>query len=275
VGTRRAPVVVDEDALNIFTDGSSFSGPRRGGIAFRLVTVDEHGNEVHHDFQPPGFQAATNQQMELMACKQALRLIAGRHSPVSVENYKKVIIYTDSIYVAENFKSAKFTWPKMKWLTRDGNPVLNAGLWKDLIAAVRKVNKKVEIQWRKGHSASNPHNRDVDKLAKASAKGPLRKPVSVSRVRRKLTTKSTELGSIKPEGQQLAIRIITDAWLPEQQMYAYKCEVTSKDSAYFGNVDNYFSDIMLNAGHEYSVRLNDDPRSPRIEHNYGEIESDH
>src|SRR5262249_28748234 len=56
-------------------------------------------------------------------------------------------------------------------------------------------------------------NRTADKLAKASASQPLRGPVRHTRVRRKTTNKITEPGSIKPQGQDLPVRIVTDNWL--------------------------------------------------------------
>src|SRR5674476_981925 len=61
-----------ENALNIYTDGSSFSSPRTGGIGMRLVLVDTCGRERVHDFCPPGYKGATNNQMELKACIMAL-----------------------------------------------------------------------------------------------------------------------------------------------------------------------------------------------------------
>ena len=51
------------------------------------------------------------------------------HHPASV------VIYTDSIYVADNFQQARYTWPTTGWHTRDGNPVVNAKLWRELVGA--------------------------------------------------------------------------------------------------------------------------------------------
>jgi ribonuclease HI len=264
-------VVLDERALNIFTDGSSFTSPRRGGSGFLLVTVDEHGHEVIHPFQPAGYRGGTNQQMEIVAAIDALKFIIGRYCPVDVRDFTKVVINTDSLYLSDGYAAARITWPTNGWMTRDGNPVVNADLWKELMRVASKVGKRVEIKWYKGHSAANPHNKTADKLAKASAAGPLRAPIRHTRVRRKTTDKVTDAGSIEPHGQDLTVRIVTDDWLRVQRMYMYKCEVVSPESEYFGNVDNFFSDIFLKAGHVYSVRLNDEPRRPRIEHVYGEV----
>lgn len=64
--------MVYENALNIYTDGSCYSGPRRGGIGIIFITIDEAGNEVVEEIELPGYQQATNNQMELMACIKAL-----------------------------------------------------------------------------------------------------------------------------------------------------------------------------------------------------------
>jgi ribonuclease HI len=62
-----------EDALNIYTDGSSFSRPRVGGIGIRFITTNELGDEVIEDVELPGYKGATNNQMELYAGVAALK----------------------------------------------------------------------------------------------------------------------------------------------------------------------------------------------------------
>ncbi len=37
--------MLDDNALNIYTDGSSFSGPRAGGIGIVFVIVNDAGDE--------------------------------------------------------------------------------------------------------------------------------------------------------------------------------------------------------------------------------------
>ena len=63
----------DEDALNIYTDRSSFSGPRVGGIGIVFVIInDAGGEEVVNEFVYPGYRQATNNEMELEACIKGL-----------------------------------------------------------------------------------------------------------------------------------------------------------------------------------------------------------
>jgi len=64
---------VIENALNIYTDGSSLPHPRSGGIRIRFVTDDAQGEEVIENVELPGYKNATNNQMELYACVAALK----------------------------------------------------------------------------------------------------------------------------------------------------------------------------------------------------------
>jgi ribonuclease HI len=264
---------LDEQAINVFTDGSSLQAPRRGGTGICFITVSDDGHEVIDNLQPQGHHGATNQQMELLACIQALRELRGKRSPVDVDRFTKIVIHSDSQYVVNNVSNALYSWRQNGWCGNEGNPILNAELWNDLVSEIFKAPKRVYFEWVKGHSAKNPHNKTADKLAKGSAKGALAKPLAPVRVRRKLSSKKSIAGSIVPDGQDITIRVIVDRWLPRQKMYAYKIEVVSVDSPYFENVDDFTSDQMISAGHSYEVRLNDNPKNPRIEEVYREVEA--
>lgn len=66
-------------------------------------------------------------------------------------------------------------------------------------------------------------------------------------------------------GQQFIVRIITTEYLgPPHRLWKYKYEVLSKDSKYYGYVDEIFSEVALRDGHQYEVRVNNDTRNPRI-----------
>ncbi len=117
--------VLDENALNIFTDGSSYGSPRRGGYAFRIITVGDDGHPVVQDEQPYGYAGATNQEMELMAAIAALNYITGRRSPYDLRDFSKVVVYTDSLYLKNNVDNALYRWPTTDWCDRNGNPVVN------------------------------------------------------------------------------------------------------------------------------------------------------
>lgn len=262
--------MVYENALNVYTDGSSLSRPRRGGIGIRYITIDESGNEVIDDHAPPGYKEATNNEMELMACIKALEGVCSHEKSNSVD---RIFVFTDSMYVRDNLPRAMYEWPKQKWLNRDGRPIENVALWKELVKQRKKVPRRVEFKWVRGHS-KNPHNEAVDKLAKQSAKGVLNPPLKVATVRRKITERSVQRGSVEMHGQTLSIRIITDTFLRPQKLYKYKYEVLADGSEYVRNVDWIYSDHLLRAGHHYEVRVNDDTKNPRIVEVLGELDRD-
>ena len=71
-----------DDAINVYTDGSSFSGPRSGGIGIRLVIINALGGEESEDVPLPGYAGATNNQMELYAI---LMMVEGAESESTIE----------------------------------------------------------------------------------------------------------------------------------------------------------------------------------------------
>ena len=257
-----------DNALNIYTDGSSLGSPRTGGIGVRFVLVDSSGEEQITNFEFTGYKNATNNQMELHACVVAIKEAAKLDLPSYVTT---VQIYTDSQYVCDNYKKAMFEWPQSRWLSRSGRPVLNADLWKKLIKGIKGMRMKVEFRWVKGHS-KNKHNKAADKLARASAKRAFNEPLTHVNVRRKITSKSVDVGSVKITGQRITIRIITSKYLRVQRLWSYKYEVISKQSRYRWNVDIIFSEHLLSPGHTYYVRVNSDTSNPRIEKVFREIE---
>ncbi len=125
-----------DGALNIYTDGSSYSSPRTGGVGIVFVLCDDAGNEVVEESTFPGYKGATNNQMELQAPILALREAKERGFAAGAD---RIVIHTDSMYVCENYRRAMFEWPKTRWTKRGGAPVLNAELWKDLVKAIRST----------------------------------------------------------------------------------------------------------------------------------------
>lgn len=73
---------LDDKALNIYTDGSSYSSPRVGGVGFMFIAVDDEGEQETHEESPPGWKGASNNQMELQACIEALRIATGGRPPL-------------------------------------------------------------------------------------------------------------------------------------------------------------------------------------------------
>lgn len=264
-------VAYDSNALNIYTDGSSFQSPRAGGIGIRFKFPESiHKEDI--DFEFNGFKGATNNQMELQAC-----IVALQEASVLEElsQINRIIIHTDSMYVNANVIRARFDWSTNKWNNRDGAPVLNANQWKQLLKEIQNIKRRVDFKWVKGHS-KNKDNKAVDKLAKESANKAFNNPLSYVSVRKKKSTKNTEKGSVKMLGQKISIRIITCQYLRPQKTWKYKYEVIAKSNQFCENIDEIFvtkdiNGIHLRDGHSYSVRFNLDNNFPQIVKIFREI----
>lgn len=251
----------EEKALDIFTDGSSAPRPRTGGVGFRMLFPGGR----QKDFAPAGYGGATNNEMELQAAVLALREVIKLGG---VEGAQSVLIHSDSQYVVNNFNNAKFRWPKQKWSLSSGGPVLNATQWKELVRLSQRVWWKfrvpvgfIKVEGHSGHE----HNNAAHNLAKHSRSNPYaRVKLSTTNVRRRITTKQTVRGSIRGEGQRLRVRVITAGWLKEQKLFRSRCEVLSRKSKYYGNVDFLISEEALSAGHTYDVFLADDLKYCRV-----------
>lgn len=254
---------IRKDNLIVYTDGSSRPSPRRGGVAIRIVSIDEFGNEVVEDIELPGYKSSTNNEMELLAPILALEELSKVAFNNLISNINKIIIKTDSMYIKENFKKAKYIWPNTKWLNSNGAPILNALLWKRLVKAADATGKTVDFQWVKGH-AKDKHNNIVDKKAKASADRAINKSLSVKSVRRKSINAEVMRGSVGVDGQDVLIRVRECEWLKVQKLWKLKYEVIDTDSKYFGLVDIIFSEYLIKDGHCYAVTFNSEKKNPRI-----------
>lgn len=243
-----------ENNLIIYTDGSSAPTPRMGGAGFRMIFPD--GEKA--DFCPYGYSGATNNEMELQACILALREVVKFKD---LRGAKGIVVNTDSQYVASNYTKAMFSWPKQKWVRSNEEPVLNAQQWKELIRLMKRIGDtfriRVTFEKVKAHSGV-VDNEAVDKLAKISRMGPTSSiKISVNNIRRSITSTPTLRGSIQGEGQHIRLRVVSQTWLQVQKLFRLRCEVVSKRSKYFGNMDFVLSETMMRAGHTYEVILTD------------------
>jgi len=254
-----------EDTLEIYVDGSSLPKPRRGGIGIIFVGADSlTGEELIEVLCPPGWKEGTNQEMELLACTTALRGVL----ELDLSGVRRLVIYTDSDYLVSNYKRAMFEWPKQGWLGRSGAPVENAEDWQDLIRAYKKALERFEvirIEWVEGHS-DNRYNKAADGLAKQSAKNALNPPRKVRHVRRKKSEAIVSRGSVRREGQTMTVRVTQSGILNVQKLWRCTYEVVSEDSPDLGKRDVIICDkgIRLDAGHTYIVRVNEEPKNPRV-----------
>lgn len=267
----------DENALVIYTDGSCKPKPRRGGYAYVLLGEDESGEEQLHEYSAPGSLGATNNEMELMAAIEALRLATSRHCPVLEDAYSKVVIYSDSLIVVDGISWAESIWPRNNWLTRENEPVLNPDLWQELVRLRRRAGR-VEFRHVKGHK-TNPYNTLADRLAKEAADLvlPQRSGRPPKMVARKLSPRLTEPGVVPMRGQTERIRIVLVRAIRGQPHHAYKYEVVREESPDFQSVDDAFAlnDLVaMRRAHIYEVRFAGGERGRWIEEVVREIERD-
>jgi ribonuclease HI len=82
-----------------------------------------------------GSSLTTKNQMELMACIQALESLSQKSS---------VIIRTNSIYLIEGITKWINGWKKNGWITKSGKHVKNKTFWIEL----EKVASKHQITWK-------------------------------------------------------------------------------------------------------------------------------
>ncbi|MBL0330072.1 MAG: ribonuclease HI [Bacteroidetes bacterium] len=252
--------ILKRNILYIYTDGSSFSNPRKGGSGIRFVQLDENEEETLLDIEPDGYMGATNNQMELYACVEGLRQVSLTYID---QPYNVIEIRSDSKYVIDNVSQAKYYWPKQNWLNSDGKPILNVDLWKQLLKEISKIKVQIVFVWVKGH-AKDEHNKAVDKTAKKSANSFLKAPLSIVTTRRKTTKEKTKIGSVVNSGQKLSIKIVTSEFLKQQKLAKYRYEVISKGSKYFGKIDIAYSKVIMRDAHSYEVTFNKNINNPRI-----------
>lgn len=145
-----------KDSILIFGDGASKGNPGPAGFGYLIVlpdgTVKEGGG---------GFEQATNNQMELKAVIEGLKLISPGTS-------QKVVVLTDSSYTINGIGSWVAKWIKNSWKTSTGNAVANRELWEELWS----LNKGIlpRYQHVKGH-AGIPGNERADSIADQFARG--------------------------------------------------------------------------------------------------------
>lgn len=262
----------DEEALNIYTDGSSFPYRKRAaGVGVVLLWVDEAGNPQTCEYAPIGYERATIDEMEIQACAVGLQEANRVFSDLS--RFKKIPLFSDSKYVTENFVKAMKVWPEKGWRGVSGRPVENIDLWKRLRKEVNACPVRVDVRWVKGHK-SNIYNRAADKLAKQSAAMPFNKPLSISQTTRKWSDRKTQRGSVAFDGRTVKIRIISTEYKKAARDYEYRFEVIDPGDASFKDLDFVRYRQVLSRNKCLLVRLNSDQERPQIEEVLEELNPD-
>ncbi|MEN9781957.1 MAG: hypothetical protein RL208_107 [Pseudomonadota bacterium] len=144
------------EQIVVYTDGSCLGNPGAGGWAFIVVQGGEKKSFTG------GEKFTTNNKMELTAAIKALDYL---NSEGLFD--KKIVLFTDSMYVKNGITSWIFGWMKNGWRNSQGKAVENADFWKELYSLSQKF-KLLEWQWTKAHS-KDVLNNEVDKLAREAA----------------------------------------------------------------------------------------------------------
>ncbi len=260
---RKGLGIIDEEALNIFTDGSSKPKQKRNaGVGFRLVWVNEQGNEETDEDFVPGWQSATIDEMEIKACTEGIRHAKKHFS--DLKRFKKIILFSDSMYVVNNFTKAIKVWSNCKWKKQNGMTVANVDLWKELRKEVNSCPLRVYIEWVQGHK-DNVHNAAADALATESALMPVNKPISSSVTTKKWSKRSTKRGCITVSGQITKIRLISREYLNKDKVYEYRYEVIESNDEFYQYLDFIYCEEGLSRNKCYEVRFNDNQSKPAID----------
>lgn len=265
----------EEDTLNIYTDGSSLPKPRRGGLGILFILIDEDGEEEEYAPVLPGYASASNNQMELQACVEAMKLATTQSPYFDRSRYRKILLRTDSTYVAGNYGTALRVWPQNGWLTKAGTPVDNAPEWKELVRLLKRSErqgKRVTIKWVRGKSS--PRTKAVDKAAKKSAKASPERQLKPSEVRRKMTDFPLEIGSVGMEGQRMTILVFKTEFQALHRLVKVSYTVLSKASPFYKRASVAYAepDLPLKRGHKFRVRMGADQANPTIAKVFGEVE---
>jgi ribonuclease HI len=133
--------------VEIFTDGACKGNPGPGGWG-ALIRSGEREKELSG-----GEPETTNNRMELLA---AIRALEALKKPCHVT------LTTDSVYVRDGITKWIHGWQKNGWKTAARQPVKNAELWLELLAAA--APHRIDWRWVKGH-AGHAENERVDRLA--------------------------------------------------------------------------------------------------------------
>jgi ribonuclease HI len=142
---------VQQNSIQIYTDGSSRGNPGPGGYGAILIW-----GEMQKELSQ-GYRLTTNNRMELMAVIKALEALK--------KTGLDLVIHSDSNYVV---KAVMEGWLN-KWIkTNFKGGIKNKDLWLHYYELSKK--HRIHFKWVKGH-AENVMNNRCDELATQAADG--------------------------------------------------------------------------------------------------------
>ena len=152
-------ILQPSDTMEIYTDGSCIGNPGSGGWAF-VVSPRGLTDGSGEPTTGSGSNAhTTNNQMELMAALQALEY-------VKTTEFRKVRIFTDSVYLKNGITKWITNWKRNGWQTKAGKAVANKEIWVSLDGLCGEID--VTWSWVKAHNGDT-YNEIADTLARDAA----------------------------------------------------------------------------------------------------------
>jgi ribonuclease HI len=144
-------MISNSKVTEIFTDGACMGNPGTGGwgAILRYGDAEKELSGAEKD--------TTNNRMEMMAVIQALK---------ALKRPAKVLITTDSQYVAKGITEWIAKWQQNNWKTAGKKPVKNVDLWQEMVKLIEIHD--VSWAWVKGHNG-HPENERCDELARKAA----------------------------------------------------------------------------------------------------------
>lgn len=137
--------------VHMATDGACKGNPGPGGWGV-VIRAGDKEKELSG-----GEKLTTNNRMELTAAIKGLE---------ALKRPCRVVLSTDSRYVMDGLTKWLPGWLRNGWRTAAKQPVKNADLWQELVAAA--APHQIRWEWVKGH-AGHPENERADKLASDAA----------------------------------------------------------------------------------------------------------
>lgn len=258
-------VAFDPHALKIYVDGNCWKNPGGpGGFAARVeypfdwFRADEHIGDR-------GYFATKNNRMELQACVFAHEW-ALKH--IDELNVQRIQVITDSKYVSDGYGYV-IMWAQNDYCSRDGRPIKNVDLWKDVMRLRRKLARRlrIEVQWIQGKSSEITI--EVDQQAKKAGTMPTRvdRGFQAGKIGRPKNNSKKGAKLYPATGQTPIIRPYTSG-IARRRLQIFKFEVYDEARMdFFDKFEAYAEPSVgndLHRMHVYHVRMNDILRFPQI-----------
>jgi len=243
---------MDENFYKLYTDGSCLGNPGAGGTGVYLTFPDEFGIEPLSDYR--GYHNTTNNRMELRASIDGLKLV---RTQIKLNGYRLLCWYTDSMYIADYLIMVD-KWRGNDWIKRDGEPVLNIDLWRELNSLSRDL--QILPTW-----ISRDYNKEADTLARQGAKNSTHTDFGYNpgKVGKSISGSSSSAPTLYDKNQHTLIRVYRGDGQISKTDSRCKIRFEIMDEENNGIFTKYYAYAeqkiyhRLNRTHEYVVNIID------------------